>query len=303
MAVPSSGSISLLGICREKQNDDYTDTTAIQGGAGGNVVGGNGTISLESCATSGGNHAPQVVMEATNTNSLLHPNSSTPHGMSEFYGYDHDITSSGTWYHSSFYRSAGVSGTGGNANNWTHTSKANACAASNGPGTCAQILYQGTLGNGSVIYWAFNACSGHDGPMPGANRWLRIDSVANAGGTSGCGGQYSGTTASTIDKVMQVNNSGVVSNYQSCTPARVAIPVYSTHSGKAVLACGQPTDTNWYFPSVSISVNDQVYTAATGTSTPSAGNYGNCVICSVGDDTTARFTVNNSGVVTSVNSC
>ena len=90
MAVPSSGSLRLLGICREKQNDDYTDTTAIQGGQGGNVVGGNGTISLESCATSGSNHGPQVVMEATNTGSSSYPNSSTPHSMSEWYSYDHD---------------------------------------------------------------------------------------------------------------------------------------------------------------------------------------------------------------------
>ena len=90
MAVPSSGSISLLGICREKQNDDYTDTTAIQGGQGGNVVGGNGTVSLESCATSGSNHGPQVVMEATNTSSPSYPNGTTPHAMSEFYSYDHD---------------------------------------------------------------------------------------------------------------------------------------------------------------------------------------------------------------------
>jgi len=91
MAVPSSGSISLLGICREKQNDDYTDTTAIQGGQGGNVVGGNGTISLESCATSGSNHGPQVVMEATNTSSSSYPNGTSPHAMSEFYSYDHDF--------------------------------------------------------------------------------------------------------------------------------------------------------------------------------------------------------------------
>ena len=90
MAVPNTGSISLLGICREKQNDDYNDTTAIQGGQGGNVVGGNGTISLESCATSGSNHSPQVVMEATNTSSPQYPNGTAPHSMGEFRAYDHD---------------------------------------------------------------------------------------------------------------------------------------------------------------------------------------------------------------------
>lgn len=299
MAVPSSGAISLLGICREKQNDDYTDTTAITGGAGGNVVGGNGTISLESCATSGSNHTPQVVMEATNTNSLLHPNSSTPHAMSEFYGYDHDITSSGTWYHSSFYRSASIANAT-NSTPWTHTSKSNACSASNGPGTCAQILYQGTLGNGSVIYWSYNKCSGHDGPMTGANRWLRIDSVANAGGTSGCGGQYSGTTASTITKVMQVNNSGVVSNYQSCTPSMVVFDVYSTAVPKPAFACYQTTDTVWYFPDASPAVGDQVYTTSNASATPSFGNYG---YASLSFTTNFKITVNSSGVITSVSSC
>ena len=86
MAVPSSGSISLLGLAREKQNDSYTNTTVMTGQNGQSP----GSISLESCATSGNNHSPQVVMEATNTGSSSYPNSSTPHAMSEFYSYDHD---------------------------------------------------------------------------------------------------------------------------------------------------------------------------------------------------------------------
>ena len=85
MAVPSSGTLSLIGLAREKQNDDYTDTTAM---AGTNQ--NPGSISLESCATSGSNHSPQVVMEATNTSSPSYPNGTTPHAMSEFYSYDHD---------------------------------------------------------------------------------------------------------------------------------------------------------------------------------------------------------------------
>ena len=178
MACPASGnSISLLGICREKQNDDYTDTTAIQGGQGGNVVGGNGTISLESCATSGNNHSPQVVMEATNTSSPSYPNGNAPHGMAEFYSYDHDFV------------------------------------------------------------------------------------------------------------------------------ARVGKPVYSTSVAKGVFACNQTTDGTWYFPDTSPAVNDQVYTSATGTGTPSAGKYGYLNIGSVGDDTDYRFEVDSNGVITSVNSC
>lgn len=86
MAVPSSGSISLLGLAREKQNDSYTSTTVMTGQNGQSP----GSISLESCATSGNNNSTQVVMEATNTSSSSYPNSSTPHAMSEFYSYDHD---------------------------------------------------------------------------------------------------------------------------------------------------------------------------------------------------------------------
>lgn len=89
MVCPSSGEISLLGIAREKQNDDYTDTTVLVGQNGNSP----GTISLESCSTSGNNHGPQVVMEATNTNSPSYPDGSAPYAMSEFYGYDHDAAS------------------------------------------------------------------------------------------------------------------------------------------------------------------------------------------------------------------
>ena len=94
MAVPSSGTLSLIGLMREKQNDDYTDTTAVAGQQGNSP----GSISLESCATSGNNHGPQVVMEATNTSSPSHPNGTTPHAMSEFYSYDHDVAASTTSY-------------------------------------------------------------------------------------------------------------------------------------------------------------------------------------------------------------
>ena len=89
MTVPSSGAISLLGIAREKQNDHYTNTTVMVGQNGQSP----GSISLESCSTSGNNHSPQVVMEATNTSDPAgaYPNGLTPHAMSEFRGYDHDF--------------------------------------------------------------------------------------------------------------------------------------------------------------------------------------------------------------------
>jgi len=87
MAVPSSGTLSLLGLAREKQNDDYTNTTAMAAQNGTTP----GAVSLESCATSGNNKSGQVVMESTNFSSPSYPNVTTPHAMSEFYSYDHDF--------------------------------------------------------------------------------------------------------------------------------------------------------------------------------------------------------------------
>ena len=127
MAVPSSGTLSLIGLMREKQNDDYTDTTAVAGQNGGSP----GSISLESCATSGNNHSPQVVMEATNTSSPSYPNSSTPHAMSEFYSYDHDFVASTTSYRTD----SGV--------------KFNVLCASN---TTTAIYTVGAITNGSTVY-------------------------------------------------------------------------------------------------------------------------------------------------------
>ena len=126
MAVPSSGTLSLIGLAREKQNDDYTDTTAM---AGTNQ--NPGSISLESCATSGSNHSPQVVMEATNTSSPSYPNGTTPHAMSEFYSYDHDYAASTTSYRTDSGFKYNV-----------------LCAAS----TTTAIYTVGAITNGSTVY-------------------------------------------------------------------------------------------------------------------------------------------------------
>jgi hypothetical protein len=87
---------------------------------------------------------------------------------------------------------------------------------------------------------------------------------------------------------------------KDCVP-RVAKSVYTTAVPKPVFACNVTTDGTWYFPDTSPAVNDQVYTAATGTATPSAGNYGYKNIGS--GDTDYRFTVDSSGIITVVASC
>tara|TARA_R110000824_G_scaffold56072_12_gene153872 strand:- start:37 stop:936 length:900 start_codon:yes stop_codon:yes gene_type:complete len=299
MTVPSSGAISLLGIVREKQNDDYEDTTAIQGGQGGNVVGGNGTISLESCATSGSNHSPQVVMEATNTNTVPHPNTSTPHAMSEFYGYDHDgVTNSGTVYGSQW--NPAVQGLGGNengTNDITHATRSAACASTNTISNCISALWTGTLGNGTTLYWGQGNFCGMSDVFDGNDRYIKMTGVGGIGGGCETDGDVDGHS-------MRISDSGVVSEYStSCSDPVVGLYVHTTSYSKAVLGCGQPTNSTWYFPDATPAVDDQVYTNSNSTSPPSAGNYGYYSLLDAEEDTNYRFTVNSSGVITVVASC
>lgn len=73
MAVPSSGTLSMLGLAREKQFDDYASTSTPYN-----------PISLLDLAETFAN------FDGTNTNGVNYPNATKPHAMSEWYGYDHD---------------------------------------------------------------------------------------------------------------------------------------------------------------------------------------------------------------------
>lgn len=85
MAVPSSGTISLWGLAKEKTNDNYANSIPL------------GTwqqyyfpyASLTDATTGAGNY------DATNLNSSSRPDNSSPYGMSEWYGYDHDAKDTG----------------------------------------------------------------------------------------------------------------------------------------------------------------------------------------------------------------
>ena len=73
MAVPSSGTLSMLGLAREKEWDDYNSTSSTYT-----------PISLLDLAETFAN------FDGTNTNGVSYPDTSKPHAMSEWYGYDHD---------------------------------------------------------------------------------------------------------------------------------------------------------------------------------------------------------------------
>ena len=79
--------------------------------------------------------------------------------------------------------------------------------------------------------------------------------------------------------------------------------VYATSVPKPVFACAVTTTAIWYFPDSTPAVSDQVYTNSGGTTTPSAGNYGFCQVCLGHGTTDYRFTVNSSGIITTVAAC
>lgn len=79
MAVPTSGTITIHGLAKEKVYDNYSTTTMVQG-----------PISLADLAEGGNTHGSTPSFDITNTASSSYPNDSTPHGMAEWYSYDHD---------------------------------------------------------------------------------------------------------------------------------------------------------------------------------------------------------------------
>lgn len=176
--------MSKLG--NEKRIDDYSsDTTPTP------------PISMYDLVNGGNTNGSGVSYDATNTNSILHPDSSTPHKFSEWYGYDHDA--SGTLYHSAFvFRSP------------SFTSLSQACAdTSTDIEACSIINWNGTIGNNTVVRLGCGT-----GAYNGGNYWYKM--INSSGHQFECtNGTNTGSTYD--DYVMQVSSSGVISNFQQCT--------------------------------------------------------------------------------------
>jgi len=89
MAVPDNGTITMLGLAREKYYDNYDATSSP-----------SAPISLADLFLGGSSFGSGVSYETTNTNSVDYPepdtqlefevNGTTPLNMSAWYGYDHD---------------------------------------------------------------------------------------------------------------------------------------------------------------------------------------------------------------------
>lgn len=79
MAVPSSGTLSLLSLAKEKVHDDYTSGVSV-----------TGPISLKDLTLGGNANGSNVSYDVTNGFSPSHPDNDESYGMQEFYSYDHD---------------------------------------------------------------------------------------------------------------------------------------------------------------------------------------------------------------------
>ena len=75
MAVPSSGTLTMLGLARERKLGNYNSTVTLFY-----------PILMTDLINGGGLNS----FPALNVNSPFKPNTSTPHSMSEWYGYDQD---------------------------------------------------------------------------------------------------------------------------------------------------------------------------------------------------------------------
>lgn len=85
MSVPSSGSLSMHKMAKEKLYDDYNSSTPIIGimALSDMVQGGN---------INGSNFGPGEYFDETDTGSPSYPSSTPPYRFSDWYGYDHDYT-------------------------------------------------------------------------------------------------------------------------------------------------------------------------------------------------------------------
>ena len=206
MAVPGSGTLSMLGLSKEKVHDDYSSSSGI-----------TNPISMYDLVNGGNTNGSGNSYDATNTASPQFPNTAVAHQMSEWYGYDHDYSAAAT-NQFSWSPSGSLSYSSNGTNAIGHASKSAACASTNVVGNCITIVYSGTLGNGTTLHWAANSSCNTNTVLDANNRWIKI---GNYGGGLSCDNDV---TATYTDYVMQVSDSGIVSNFQQC----VSLTSYSS---------------------------------------------------------------------------
>jgi len=283
MAVPSSGALNLSKIANEKHFDNYNQAQLP-----------TPPYSLKDISTSGNSNGSGVSYDVTTQASASKPDGNTPHNMSEFYGYDHD-TINVTIYESSFSPSGTNYYTNG-TDDIGHATKSAACSSTNTINTCVAITWTGTLGNGTVLYHHFGNSCVQNTVLDANNRYVIMGNFGGGIG-SNCGTDYPGGT---VNHVMKVSDTGVVSEFSSSCVTLVGLPTTTQAYPKPVFACGQTTSTTRYFPDTTPAVGDTVYTNSAGTATLAAGHYG---LNQLSTSSNYRFTVDSSGEITLFASC
>jgi len=195
MAVPGSGTLSMLGLSKEKVHDNYSSSSGI-----------TNPISMYDLVNGGNTNGSGNSYDTTNQQSSSRPDTTVPHAFSEWYGYDHDA---GTLYISAFspstqHATAYHFGT----TTMTHASKSAACASTNTVTHCVIISWNGTIGNGTVIKQFCGPTVAQDGV---GGRWMKTGEFGSD--LYSCSG--SGTTV-TNEYVFQISTAGVVSNFGTC---------------------------------------------------------------------------------------
>lgn len=154
MAAPSSGLIKFSGIAAELVNDDYTDADF------------DDVLTLKDMTVGGNANGSSENFESINSNSASKPDGSTPYKMSEFYGYDHDASSSLQSFGASPTQSKAACGYGTNLPNTNYHDGSNALIAvgdtvySNSAGTNTVANGQYKVGPFVTSYYNITTSSG-----------------------------------------------------------------------------------------------------------------------------------------------
>lgn len=280
MAVPSSGELLMRKLAKEKLYDDYNSVQGI-----------TGPISMYDLVNGGNTNGSGHSYDTTNTGALVYPNTVVPHSFGEWYSYDHDST---TYYNASWSPSVNTSLVQNGTDDIGHASKSAACASTQALYNCVCIVWSGTLGNGTVLYFNVGFPCDTDEALDANNRWIKIGNYG--GGIGDCG---INATSTYTDYVMQVSDTGVVSNFQQCSSlTSFSSSTSNVFSGVCLAIANQ---TYYHDGTNTLPVaNDVVYSSSSGGSSNylAAGYYR---VDPLGAD--QYIQVGSNGVVSSVGSC
>ena len=279
MAVPSSGELLMRKLAKEKLYDDYNSAQGI-----------TGPISMYDLVNGGNTNGSGHSYDTTNTGALGYPDTVVPHRFGEWYSYDHDST---TYYQASWSPSADVSLIQNGTDDIGHASKSAACASTQALYNCTCINWSGTLGNGTVLYFNLGTCNTNS-PLDANSRWIKIGNYG--GGIDNCGTL---ATSTYTNYVMQVSDTGVVSNFQQCSSlTSFSSSTSNTFNGVCLAIANQ---TYYHDGTNTLPVaNDVVYSSSSGGSSNylAAGYYR---VDPLGAN--QYIQVGSNGVVSSVGSC